>query len=135
MKTSRRRDDGRQLAWKHREPTLVPAPAVGSMLAVIIDRVLADEFLYMAKVDRVTPSGQFVIRKDGATRHFHPGGREVGGQPYATMRVRWPTESDRAEHRRKGLLETLRRYPWEKATGATLEQVAALLQVTVKDEV
>ena len=112
--------------------SLTPSPKSGAVLAVYKRPWpgATEERLGLVKVERVTPTGQIVVR----ARRYDSGGRQIGALgSQSRLHLRWPTELDRADHRRVKLVNALRDTPWGRQTDEILEAAAKLLGIEVTE--
>jgi hypothetical protein len=116
---------------------MTPQPKPGDILAVYKYRFefSSEEVrIGLSTVDRVTPTGQLVLRHPFGARKHDAGGSEIGAiGAQARLHVRWPTDIDRADHRRKKLIEALHNVTWSVWSDETREAVAKLLNIEVRE--
>lgn len=111
--------------------TLTPVPRKGNVLALYKRPLPGREVRHgLFRVDRVTPSGQVVLA--GRDYRFDAGGVEIGGGS-DKLRIRWPTDEDRADYRRANLERELRQLDWTKQTTEVIEGITKLLGIEPRE--
>lgn len=84
--------------------------------------------LWLAKVDRLTPSGRIVIRRNGQDTIYNPDGWERGGQEHYRENLVEPTTEIREKIEFKRLCGFFRYTSPEKLTLDQLRRIDAIIK-------